>query len=155
MKPIPLLALLALAGCASLAGTPDDQAAFDESDARALVRFAYFTDQPPAPGMFLHTTVGRNMPPEVAQFPAGRPVTLLYVVGQAGRALPVQGRWVTPDGRVARAVDQTIGPAARPGSWTWQVQTLPADHVAQPGRWYVELLIGGQPAGRYAFTRLP
>jgi hypothetical protein len=44
------------------------------------------------------------MPPDVKQFPAGKPVTFLYAVNQVGRVLSVQARWIGPDGKVATTV---------------------------------------------------
>jgi len=79
-----------------------------QAEITSLVKFAYFTDAPPAPGTFLHTTFLRNMPPDVKKFPAGKPVTFFYAVNQVGRVLPVQARWIGPDGRVATTGDQTI-----------------------------------------------
>lgn len=64
------------------------QPAIPQSEVGSLVKFAYFTDAPPAPGTFLHTTFGRNMPPDVKQFPAGKTVTFFYAVNQVGRVLP-------------------------------------------------------------------
>jgi hypothetical protein len=120
------------------------------------VRFAYFTDPPPTPGTYLRSgLVGRNMPPDVKQFSASKPVTFFYAVNQVGRVLPVQARWIGPDGKVAATADQTIDQTGSPGSWTWKTHTPKAGEVAQPGRWQVELLIGGSPVGRYEFVLVP
>jgi hypothetical protein len=126
-----------------------------QSEVVSLVKFAYFTDAPPAPGTFLHTTFGRNMPPDVKQFPAGKTVTFFYAINQVGRVLPVQARWIGPDGAVAASAEQTIDQTGSAGAWTWKTHTPKASEVAQLGRWEVELLIGGAPAGRYEFVRLP
>jgi hypothetical protein len=127
-----------------------------QSEIAGLVKFAYFTDVPPAPGTFLRSgTFMRNMPPDVNQFPTGQPVTFFYAINQVGRILPVQARWVGPDGKVATTADQTIDQTGLAGSWTWKVHTPAANEVAQPGRWQVELLIAGSPVGRYEFVRIP
>jgi hypothetical protein len=126
-----------------------------QSEMTGVVKFAYFTDAPPAPGTFLHTTFMRNMPPDVKQFPAGTSVTFFYAVNQVGRVLPVQARWIGPDGKVATTGNQTIDQTGSAGSWTWKVQTPAASEVAQTGRWQVELLIAGSPVGRYEFVRVP
>jgi hypothetical protein len=126
-----------------------------QSEIAGLIKFAYFTDAPPAPGTFLHTTFMRNMPPDVKQFPAGKSVTFFYAVNQVGRVLPVRARWIGPDGKVATTGEQTIDQTGSAGSWTWKVHTPRSDEVAQAGRWQVELLIAGSPVGRYEFTRVP
>src|SRR5438132_9738498 len=82
----------------------DAQPPIPQAELGSLVKFAYFTDSPPAPGTFLHTTFGRNMPPDVKQFPAGKTVTFFYAVNQVGRVLPVQARWIGSDGKVATTV---------------------------------------------------
>jgi len=127
-----------------------------QSELNGLVKFAYFTDSPPAAGTFLHSgTFMRNMPPDVKQFPTGKSVTFFYAVNQVGRVLPVQARWIGPDGKVATTADQTIDQTGSAGSWTWKVHTPAANEVTQSGRWQVELVIAGSPVGRYEFVRVP
>lgn len=120
-------------------------------DAKLLVKFAYFTDQPPSEGTFLHTTFGRNMPPEVKIFGEGSRVTFFYALNQAGRVLKTTSNWIGPDGRVAKTVDQTVSQMRRPGQWTWRTQHAQAE-LSAPGRWVVELLIDGHPVGSYEFV---
>jgi len=131
------------------------QPALPQSEAQKLVRFAYFTDSPPVAGTYLHTTFNRNMPPDVKQFSADKVVTFFYAVNQVGRVLPVQARWIGPDGTVATTATQTIDQTGSSGQWTWKTHTPPASEVAQAGRWQVELVIAGSPVGRYEFTRKP
>jgi hypothetical protein len=127
-----------------------------QSEAQKLVKFAYFTDSPPAAGIFLHTgPLMRNMPPNVKEFAPGKPVTFFYAVNQVGRVLPAQARWIGPDGGVATTANQTIDQTGSSGQWTWKTHTPAASEVARPGRWQVELLIAGSPVGRYEFTRVP
>ena len=126
-----------------------------EADLQKLVKFAYFTDAPPTAGTFLHTTINRNMPPDVREFPTGKPVTFFYAVNQVGRVLPVQMRWVGPDGTVASTANQTVDQTGSAGSWTWKTHTPKAEEIKEPGAWQVELLIAGSPVGRYEFVRVP
>jgi hypothetical protein len=93
-----------------------------QAEVQSLVKFAYFTDSPPATGTFLRSgTLMRNMPPDVTQFSANKPVTFFYALNQVGRVLPVQMRWIDPDGKVATTGEQTIDQTGSAGSWTWKV----------------------------------
>jgi len=130
------------------------QPPISQSEMTGLVKFAYFTDAPPAPGTFLHTTFMRNMPPDVKQFPAGKTVTFFYMVQQVGRVLPTQVRWVGPDGAVTASADQTIDQTGQAGTASWKTHTPRSSDISQPGRWQVELLIAGSPVGRYEFVRV-
>ena len=124
------------------------------SDARGLVRFAYFTDQPPPPGTFLRTTFGRNMPPEIPQFSSG-PVTFFYAIKQVGRILSIDLQWIGPDGSRVKSATQIIDQTGRSGSWTWRTHTLEASELRQSGEWKVELRIDQPLVGAYAFVLEP
>lgn len=122
-------------------------------DTRELIRFAYFTDSPPQSGTFLRSSFWRNMPPEVKQFNSDSPVSFFYGLTQVGRVLKIQGNWIGPDGRSRRVVERTMNQMGQQGSWTWQTQTLGPSELNDTGVWTVELVIEGQPVGRYSFTR--
>jgi hypothetical protein len=66
--------------------------ALSEADARALVRFAYFTDRPPTDTAYLLSPLWGNMPPDVKVFPAGTPVTFFYGIEPTGRILTITSR---------------------------------------------------------------
>jgi hypothetical protein len=125
--------------------------AVSADDAKGLVKFAYFTDQPPAVGTFLHTTFGRNMPPDVKVFPAGSRVTFFYAINQVGRVMTTKANWIAPSGTVTKTQDQTVNQMGRPGTWTWLTQNAGAE-LTDGGRWVVELLIDGHPVGTYEFV---
>jgi hypothetical protein len=120
-------------------------------DAKGLVKFAYFTDQPPVDGTYLRTMRARNMPPEVKAFPLGSRVTFFYAITQAGRLLKIRTNWIAPNGTIAKTAEQTVDQMGLPGEWTWRSQHADVE-ITDAGRWVVELLIDGYPAGRYEFV---
>ena len=75
-------------------------------EAASLVKFAYFTEEAPAPGTLLFTAFRRNMPSGVKEFTVRNPVTFFYGIQQTGGLLNIQVRWINPDGVVARTSDQ-------------------------------------------------
>lgn len=131
---------------------PGVQPAISASEIRDLVRFAYFTNAPPTPGTYLRTALSTNMPPDVKEFPGTAPVTFIYGINQVGRILTIQTRWVRPDGALVRTIDRKLDQTGRAGTFTWQTQALDPPDLTQTGTWTVELLINGQPVGRYTFT---
>jgi hypothetical protein len=124
-------------------------------EAASLVKFAYFTDDPPAPGTLLFTAFRRNMPPGVKEFPVRTSVTFFYGIQQTGGLLNIQVRWIDPDGTVARTSDQPMDQSREGALWTWQVDRLEARELAQAGVWVVELLISGHRVGRYPLLVKP
>jgi hypothetical protein len=124
-------------------------------EAAGLVKFAYFTDEPPAPGTLLYTAFRRNMPPGVKEFAVGTPVTFFYGIQQTGGLLNIEVRWINPDGVVARTSDQPMDQSHEGALWTWQVDRLEKRDLAQAGVWAVELLISGHRVGRYPLLVRP
>ena len=118
-------------------------------EAASLVKFAYFTDEPPASGTLLYTAFRRNMPPGVKELTVGHAATFFYGIQQTGGLLKIQVRWINPDGAVARTSDQPMDQSREGALWTWQVDHLDRRDLAQPGVWAVELLIAGHRVGRY------
>ena len=118
-------------------------------EAASLVKFAYFTNEPPAPGTTLYTAFRRNMPPGVREFTVGAPVTFFYGIQQTGGLLNIQVRWIDPDGGLTRTSDQPMDQSREGTLWTWQVDRLDECALAQGGVWVVELLISGHRVGRY------
>ena len=119
--------------------------------AASLVKFAYFTDAPPVPGTLLYTAFRRNMPPGVKEFSVKSAVTFFYGIQQAGRVLDIQVRWITPDGAVVRTSRQAMDQTQEGALWTWQVDTLDKQELAQPGVWVTELFVSEHRVGRYPF----
>jgi hypothetical protein len=133
-------------------------AAAQAPDVRSLVRFAYFTDAPPAPGTIFRAlefdeklgVFTNDMPPHVREFPADAPVTFFYGLTSTERALKITLRWIAPDGTVSGEFGQTLDQSAfKNTSWFWLMQTMPGPH--QPGEWALELLLEGQRVDRYTF----
>ncbi|HEY7654930.1 MAG TPA: hypothetical protein VIG07_19085 [Methylomirabilota bacterium] len=124
-------------------------------EAASVVKFAYFTDEPPVPGILLYTAFRRNMPPEVKEVTVRKPVTFFYGIQQTGGLLNIQVRWINPDGVVARTSDQPMDQSREGALWTWQVDRLEQRDLAQPGVWVVELLIAGHRVGRYPLLVRP
>ena len=118
-------------------------------EAASLVKFAYFTDEPPAVGTLLYTAFRRNMPPGVKEFMVGKSVTFFYGIQQTGGLLAIQVRWINPDGVVVRTSDQPMDQSKIGALWTWQVDTLDRRDLSSAGVWAVELLISGHRVGRY------
>jgi len=118
-------------------------------EAASLVKFAYFTDEPPAVGTLLYTAFRRNMPPGVKEFTVGRSVTFFYGIQQTGGLIAIQVRWINPDGVVVRTSDQPMDQSKIGALWTWQVDTLDRRDLSSAGVWAVELLISAHRVGRY------
>ncbi|HYB69103.1 MAG TPA: hypothetical protein VEH80_00450 [Candidatus Bathyarchaeia archaeon] len=118
-------------------------------EAASLVKFAYFTDEPPAVGTLLYTAFRRNMPPGVKEFTVGKSVTFFYGIQQTGGLLAIQVRWINPDGVVVRTSDQPMDQSKIGALWTWQVDTLDRRDLSSAGVWAVELLISAHRVGRY------
>jgi hypothetical protein len=118
-------------------------------EAASLVKFAYFTDTAPAPGILLFTAFRRNMPPEVKEVTVRNPVTFFYGIQQTGGLLNIQVRWISPDGVVTRTSDLPMDQSQEGALWTWQVDRLEKRDLGQAGVWVVELLISGHRVGRY------
>ena len=118
-------------------------------EAASLVKFAYFTDAPPAPGTLLFTAFRRNMPPGVKEVTIRNPVTFFYGIQQTGGLLNIQVRWINPDSVVTRTSDLPMDQSQEGALWTWQVDRLEKRDLAQAGVWVVELLISGHRVGRY------
>jgi hypothetical protein len=118
-------------------------------EAASLVKFAYFTNEPPAPGTMLYTAFRRNMPPAVREFRVGTAATFFYGIQQRGGLLNIQVRWINPDGVPARTSDQPMDQSREGALWTWQVDRLEERALAQAGVWAVELRISGHRVGRY------
>jgi hypothetical protein len=125
---------------------------------QSLVRFAYFTDAPPAPGTVFRAlefdeklgVFTNDMPPLVRDFAADAPVTFFYGLTSTERALKITLRWIAPDGTVSAELDQTLDQRAfKNTSWFWLTQTMPGPH--QPGEWGLELFLDGQRVDRYTF----
>ena len=126
-----------------------------KAEAQEVVRFAYFTDEPPPPGTFLRPSVGSNMPLNVKEFPPGKPVTFFWGLNQIGRVIKIRLAWKAPDGRLVKTVERTMRQQGISGSWVWQVETVPASETEQPGRWTVELVVDENASGEYSFIRSP
>ncbi len=124
-------------------------------EAASLVKFAYFTDEPPAPGTLLYTAFRRNMPPGVKEFTVRNAVTFFYGIQQTGGLINIQVRWINPDGVVARTSDQPMDQSQEGALWTWQVDRLEKRDLTQAGVWVVELLISGHRVGRYPLLVRP
>jgi hypothetical protein len=124
-------------------------------EAASLVKFAYFTDEPPVPGTLLFTAFRRNMPPGIKEFTVGQAVTFFYGIQQTGGLLDIQVRWINPDGTVARTSDQPMDQSREGALWTWQVDRLDRRELAQAGVWVIELLISGHRVGRYPLLVRP
>jgi hypothetical protein len=124
------------------------QGALTNGELKALVRHAYFTDKPPSDSFILST------PPQVTQFDGSKPVTFFYGLKMAGRVFSVQARWIGPDGKVVKTIEQTMDQTSRASAvmWTWRTQALPAAELTQPGAWTVEFVVDGQNLGSYLFT---
>ena len=129
-------------------------AALSETDARQLVRYAYFTAAPPS-GSYIRAIFGADMPMESKTFTKGTPVTLFYGVDQVGRVLHIEAKWVSPNGAVVKSIAQTIDQSFTPGLWTWRVQTLNADDLMEPGTWRVDLHLDGNLVAQPQFTISP
>jgi hypothetical protein len=128
---------------------------FSGIEAASLVKFAYFTDEPPVPGTLLFTAFRRNMPPGVKEFTVGQPVTFFYGIQQTGGLVVIQVRWINPDGVVTRTSDQPMDQSREGALWTWQVDRLERRDLDQPGVWVIELLISGHRVGRYPLLVRP
>jgi hypothetical protein len=124
-------------------------------EAASLVKFAYFTDEPPVPGILLFTAFRRNMPPEVKEVTVGQAATFFYGIQQTGGLLDIQVRWINPDGVVARTSDQPMDQSREGALWTWQVDRLDRRELTQAGVWAIELLISGHRVGRYPLLVKP
>ena len=124
-------------------------------EAASLVKFAYFTDEPPVPGILLFTAFRRNMPPEVKEFTVGQAATFFYGIQQTGGLLDIQVRWINPDGVAARTSDQPMDQSREGALWTWQVDRLDRRELTQAGVWVIELLISGHRVGRYPLLVKP
>ena len=118
-------------------------------EAASIVKFAYFTDEPPAPGTLLYTAFRRNMPRELKEVRVRNPVTFFYGIQQTGGLLIIQVRWINPDGALARTSDQPMDQSREGALWTWQVDRLEQRDLAQAGVWVTELLVSGHRVGRY------
>jgi hypothetical protein len=125
--------------------------ALSEADARALVRFAYFTDRPPADTAYLLSPLWGNMPPDVKVFPAGTPVTFFYGIEPTGRMLTIKTQWFGPGGAVAKTQEQSVRQLDSRGTWIWRTQRAEANLIA-PGPWRVDLAIEGHLVGSYEFS---
>ena len=135
--------------------------------ARGLVRFAYFTDEPPDPDTFLRgdrsqrgrgraapdLAVLRSLPPDQRQFQKGAAVSFIYAVDKPERTLAIETRWTAPNEAAAvKVFKRSIAPGGE-GTYKWQTQTL--RDLADTGKWTVVLLIDGQIAGSYDFHVVP
>jgi hypothetical protein len=118
-------------------------------EAASIVKFAYFTDEPPTPGTLLYTAFRRNMPRELKEVTVRNPVTFFYGIQQTGGMLAIQVRWINPDGALARTSDQPMDQSREGALWTWQVDRLEQRDLAQAGVWVTELLVSGHRVGRY------
>jgi hypothetical protein len=118
-------------------------------EAASLVKFAYFTDEPPPVGTLLYTAFRRNMPPGVKEFTVRKAVTFFYGIQQTGGLLSIQVRWINPDGVVVRTSDQPMDQSKQGALWTWQVDSLDRRDLTLAGVWVVELLISNHRVGRY------
>jgi hypothetical protein len=118
-------------------------------EAASIVKFAYFTDEPPTPGTLLYTAFRRNMPRELKEVTVRNPVTFFYGIQQTGGLLNIQVRWVNPDGALARTSDQPMDQSREGALWTWQVDRLEQRDLAHAGVWVTELLVSGHRVGRY------
>lgn len=124
---------------------PDGSLTVDQI--KALVRYAYLTDQPPAGGVYLAPVVGAGRPRARHEFLQGNTVALFYALTNAGRAFNVETRWTAPDGTVVRQ-SRVLDQAGGAGSWRWQTQSLAAETLSQPGAWIVEFVVDGELIGR-------
>lgn len=113
------------------------------------MKFAYFTDAPPARGTVLYTAFRRNMPPGVKEFTVHSQVAFFYGIQQTGSLLSIQVRWINPDGAVVRSSNQPMDQTQEGALWTWQVDSLDERDLSQAGVWVVELMISGHRVGRY------
>jgi hypothetical protein len=118
-------------------------------EAASIVKFAYFTDEPPAAGTLLYTAFRRNMPREMKEVSVRNPVTFFYGIQQTGGLLNIQVRWFNPDGALARTSDQPMDQTREGALWTWQVDRLEQRDLSQPGVWVAELIVSGHRVGRY------
>lgn len=124
-------------------------------EAASLVKFAYFTDEAPAPGTLLYTAYRRNMPAGITELAVRNPVTFFYGIQQTGGLLNIQVRWINPDGVPVRTSDQPMDQSKEGALWTWQVDRLEKRDLAQAGVWVVELMISGHRVGRYPLLVRP
>jgi hypothetical protein len=124
-------------------------------EAASLVKFAYFTDEPPEPGTLLYTAFRRNMPAGVKEFTVSSTATFFYGIQQTGGLLNIQVRWITPDGAVVRTSDLPMDQSREGALWTWQVDRLEKRDLTLPGVWVVELMISGHRVGRYPLLVRP
>lgn len=82
------------------------------------------------------------------------PVNFLVAVDTVRRQIPVKTRWLDPAGREISVIDDIIKAEFVWGGYlfTHTTHSLPADRLGdQAGRWTVELLLDGKPAGVYHF----
>ena len=129
-----------------------NQPPMPEAERASLVKFAYFTGQPPAPGTYLRSAIASNMPPRISSIEPGASVTFFYALLQTGRVLDVETRWLTPDGQVFKVDRATIDQNNRPGAWTWRTQHREPGELREPGDWSVDLMVDGQSVGRYTIS---
>jgi hypothetical protein len=148
----------ALAAQRAAGRTHDLQLPLGAAEVHELVRFAYFTTQPPVQGTFLRSAVLSNMPPKATSFTKGAPVTFFYAVTQLGRVLDTEILWTNPKGDLVKSTKHVIDQSRVAGtsSWVWRTDThLPSSRLPSPvieGSWSVELIVDGHKAGRYDFT---
>lgn len=116
-----------------------------------VVKFAYFTNAPPRPGVFL-LDGSASLPPRVNDFRPHETVTFFYAVNRVDRLVRVETRWAGPAGATVKQFEDTLNQAGSSGSWSWRMQTLGPSELREPGVWTVEVIIDGLLAGRCAFT---
>jgi hypothetical protein len=122
-----------------------------EASAKDVVRFAYFTSEPPAAGTYLRTSGFSNMPRKLGQFTRG-PITFFYALQNSQSYFDGQILWLDPKGEVARKESRRLDQSNVSGAWSWWTDTLPQSVELVPGKWAVELRLNGVLAGRYEFT---
>lgn len=133
---------------ATLAPKPGER--FTSENAKRVIRYAYFTTSQPI-GSLTESGPQANIPAKITDFPARTPVTFFYGLHRTGIAIPVELKWLKPDGSVALVSHDRV-PATTTGGWVWRTNKIQPELVSTLGTWALELVVDGHPVGRYDFT---
>lgn len=118
------------------------------------IRYAYFTDRPPALGTPLWSALNPNLPSGVREFHASEDsaVVLFLALDNVGRSFTIASRWHDDTGAERKVIERVMPQAGMSGAWVWQTHVVAMSELRPyPGRWTVVVSLDGTPAGGYEF----